>query len=520
MRSGATPPTCSVRLLARAQARSDDPEVDRLEQPLVAPAVHPFTGTFAASEHTVAFGPEVFRLVFPVHVVALALLVCVSVSVVLTLGTVPGRPLTTYVLVTTLLALGLGARIAVHRWTCQAKAQRFGAIAWTIIVACGCTADLIAYVLKPKPPCQIPSMVVYPLFSALFALINASHGMEFWHTASLAGLVLCDFIAVRTVCADSPSVDLAIVALVVTFGAGHFAQLLARHAFLRSEHLRTSRERLEYDVQRLEYRLTGSSTARFPTVGTPAESGKGRPAPDAHDQQAGERSWDQPLEPGAAGPSGLPPPTSPSTVSLISTDDFEPSYSSSALKSARSPNPAAMLTTPLFTQTRQTPPPAFSAAAAAASAQHSLFGDEEQALAGLARRWGAHMWVSVRLLFLGLAAPASAVRLLNPDVLRHIIYYVLLNSGISRAAIESKLAPWAAMLFPVLAAHRLAAPPVQRPRRTLARSLSWSYPARRSLQEHFLEVIQPRLRRSKSWPHPHAAPRHARLRLEPHARGR
>ena len=511
----------SVTLLARTQARSDDPEADSLEQPLVAPAIHPFTGTFAASEHAVVFRSKVFRLVFPLHVVALALLVCVAASVVLTLGTVSGRPLTTYLLITALLALGLGARIAVHRWNCQDKAQRFGATAWTIIVACGCTAAPIAYVLYPKPPCH-PSMDVYPLFSGLFALINASHGMEFWHTASLAGLVLCDFIAVRTVCGGSSPVDLAIVALVVTFGAGHFAQLLARHAFLQFEHLRMSRERLGYDVQRLEYRLTGSSTARFPTVGTPAESGKGRPAPDAHHQQAGERSWDQPLEPGAAGPSGLPPPTSPSITSLISSDDFEPSYSSSALKSARSPNPAAMLTTPLFTQTRQTPPPAFSAAAAAASAQHSLFGDEreEQALAGLARRWGAHMWVSVRLLFLGLAAPASAVRLLNPDVLRHIIYYVLLNSGISRAAIESKLAPWAAMLFPVLAAHRLAAPPVQRPRRTLARSLSWSYPARRSLQEHFLEVIVPRLRRSKSWPHPHAAPRHARLRLEPHARGR
>ena len=346
----------------------------------------------------------------------------------------------------------------------------------------------------------------------------ARHGVLAHGIACWAGVVRLHRRA-KTVCADSPSVDLAIVALVVTFGAGHFAQLLARHAFLQFEHLRMSRERLGYDVQRLEYRLPGSSATRLPTFATPAESGKGRPAPDAHHQQAGERSWDQPLEPGAAGPSGLPPPTSPSTVSLISTDDFEPSYVSSALKSARYPNPAAMLTTPLFTQTRQTPPPDFSAAAAA-SAQHSLFGDEEQALAGLARRWGAHMWVSVRLLFLGLAAPASAVRLLNPDVLRHIIYYVLLNSGVSRAAIESKLAPWAAMLFPVLAAHRLASPPVQRPRRTLARSLSWSYPARRSLQEHFLEVIVPRLRRSKSWPHPHAAPRHARLRLEPHARGR
>ena len=303
----ATPPTCSVTLLARTQARSDDLDADSLEQPLVAPAIHPFTGTFAASEHSVAFGSKVFdldadsleqplvapaihpftgtfaasehsvafgskvfRLVFPLHVVALALLVCVAVSVVLTLGTVPGRPLMTYLLVTTLLALGLGARIAVHRWNCQAKAQRFGATAWTIIVVCGCTADFIAYVLPPtpKPACEIPSMYVYPSFSALFALINASHGMEFWHTALLAGLVLCDFITVRTVCADSSPVNLAIVALVVTFGAGHFAQLLARHAFLQSEHIQTSRERLEYDVQRLEYRLSGSSIARFPTVAT------------------------------------------------------------------------------------------------------------------------------------------------------------------------------------------------------------------------------------------------------------
>ena len=67
-------PPRSVTLLARSQARSDDVEADGFEQPLVAPAVHPFTGTFAASEHTVAFGSKAFRLMFPLHVVALALL--------------------------------------------------------------------------------------------------------------------------------------------------------------------------------------------------------------------------------------------------------------------------------------------------------------------------------------------------------------------------------------------------------------------------------------------------------------
>ena len=69
-----SPPPLSVTLLARSQARSSEIEADRLEQPLVAPAVHPLTGTFSAFEHTAAFGPKAFRLMFPLHVVALALL--------------------------------------------------------------------------------------------------------------------------------------------------------------------------------------------------------------------------------------------------------------------------------------------------------------------------------------------------------------------------------------------------------------------------------------------------------------
>ena len=136
---------------------------------------------------------------FPLHVVALALLLGVAVSVVMTLGTVPGRPLTTYLSLTTLLAPGLGARIAVHCWNCQTRAHWFGAMAWTIAVSCGCFADFVAYGLNPNPACEVPSMGVYPLFSLLFAGINASLGMEFWHTAWLAGLVLCDFVAVRAV---------------------------------------------------------------------------------------------------------------------------------------------------------------------------------------------------------------------------------------------------------------------------------------------------------------------------------
>ena len=68
-----SPPTRSVTLLGPDQARSDDPEADSLKQP----AIHPFTGTFAASEHTIAFGSKAFRLMFPLHVFALVLLLFV-----------------------------------------------------------------------------------------------------------------------------------------------------------------------------------------------------------------------------------------------------------------------------------------------------------------------------------------------------------------------------------------------------------------------------------------------------------
>ena len=64
----------SVTLLAHNQARSDDAEANSFEEPLAAPAVHPFTGTFAASEHTVEFGSKTFRAAFPLHVFAMALL--------------------------------------------------------------------------------------------------------------------------------------------------------------------------------------------------------------------------------------------------------------------------------------------------------------------------------------------------------------------------------------------------------------------------------------------------------------
>ena len=256
-------PTRSVTLPARSQARSDESEASK--QPLVVPEIHPFTGTFAASEHTVAFGSKAFRSAFPLHVVALVFIFSNEMAIFVTSVT----PRLTWPVIPSLVfpLLTLGARIAVHRLRCESSAQRLGAAAWTLLVAGESAVDIISSVVHPNDFCEGATVsYLYPMLAILFAVVNASHGMEFWHTPSLAGLVLCDFIAVRTVCAHPTSVNLAIVALVFTYGAGHFAQLLARHAFLRSE-------RLEHDVHRLECLLTGPRGAQLPTVVVPTASG-------------------------------------------------------------------------------------------------------------------------------------------------------------------------------------------------------------------------------------------------------
>ena len=356
---GATAP-----LLARSHAQSDDAEADSFEQPLVAPAVHPFTGTFAASEHTVAFGSKAFRLAFPLHVVALVFIFSISLAIVVTSVTPrltgPEIPSLGFPL------LALGARIAVHRLRCQSSAQRLGATAWTLLVAGESAVDIISSVVKPDaflkgPFCEGATVsYLYPMLAILFGVLNASHGMEFWHTASLAGLFLCDLILVRIACADPVPVNLAIFALVVTFGAGHFAQLVARHAFLQFEHIQTSRDRLTHDFQRLEHRIFGSNGPRLPPVVTPTESSatassaapqrKASSAPEAtgggHTAlPAGQVLFEWPpphaTHPSTAGPSTAGPSTAgPSTAGpSTAADPLSASVALSASTPSYSPLP-------------------------------------------------------------------------------------------------------------------------------------------------------------------------------------
>ena len=264
--------SCSA-LFPRDHARSDDPEAEDdpdPERPPAEPPIHPFTGKFADSEHTVAYRSKVFRIMMPFHIVGIALLICTSLFVFLHDGDT--SLWATQAVITATLVLSLGARVAVHRWKDRAKAQQLGVVAWTMTTVIALSADAMPATQAADTFCRSATLPMFPLIVALAALVNATHGMEFWHTNLPVGLVLCDLATWRIVCGDLLALNLAFVLLVVVHAFCHFNTLLSRHAFLETDYLHTSRERLEYDFQRLEcgmHRLE----ARLPAGGAaPTES--------------------------------------------------------------------------------------------------------------------------------------------------------------------------------------------------------------------------------------------------------
>ena len=240
-------------LLARDRARSDALETDDGPDPVppsAEPPIHPFTGTFADSEHTVAYRSKAFRMMMPLHIVAMALMIGTMLFILASdasTGNAASDVVAANVVMTACLVLGLGARVAVHRWEDRAKAQRVGAMAWTLTIVLVVASDCMAH-----PACSsirtVPWVIGYPLF----AVVNATHGMEFWHTTSIVGLMLCDLARDRFLCGDLLALNLAILFVLVVHAFCHFQALLNRHAFLETDYLHVSRERLEYDFKRLE----------------------------------------------------------------------------------------------------------------------------------------------------------------------------------------------------------------------------------------------------------------------------
>ena len=212
-------------LFPRAHARSDDPEADDgpdTARPPAEPPIHPFTGRFADSEHTVAYRSKVFRMMMPLHVVAMALVICAGLfvlfsDVVRKRSSGDARLLAPAVVITATLVLGVGARVAVHRWKDRAKAQELGAMAWKVTIVSNVFLGIGMASMEHAHPtsfCRTSGLPVFPLIAALSALVNATHGMEFWHTTLLVGLMLCNYVAWRIACGDLLALNLAIILLV------------------------------------------------------------------------------------------------------------------------------------------------------------------------------------------------------------------------------------------------------------------------------------------------------------------
>ena len=232
-------PAPRAALLARDRARSDDLEANDGPDPVRPPAeppIHPFTGKFADPEHAVAYRSQAFRMMMPLHIVAMTLMIgamLISIASDASNGNAASEVVAADVAMTAYFVLGLGARMAVHRWEDQAKAQYAGATAWSLttvlIVATDCTA---------RPVCSSIRAGTWVIGFALFALVNATHGMEFWHTTSIVGLILCDLARTHFYCGDLLALNLAIIFVLVVHAFCHFLSLLNRHAFLATPSFR------------------------------------------------------------------------------------------------------------------------------------------------------------------------------------------------------------------------------------------------------------------------------------------
>jgi len=151
-------------------------------------------------------------------------------------------------------------------------------MAWTLTAVLGiaipdCTT---------RPACSSIRAGTWVIGYALFALINATHGMEFWHTTSLVGLVLCDLARAHFYCGDLLALNLAIIFVLFVHAFCHFQSLLDRHAFLETDYLHVSRERLEYDFKRLEAGLIRLES-RLPAVDFKPAGGSVDPTSDSSD---------------------------------------------------------------------------------------------------------------------------------------------------------------------------------------------------------------------------------------------
>ena len=222
------------RLTAREARAFDEPVTDDGPvRPPAEPAIHPFTGKFADPELAAAYRSRAFRVMMPLHIVAMVPMTCTLLFMIVSDasdGGAASEVVASYIAILVCVVLSIGARVAVHRWEDQAKAQRFGAMAWTLtvvltITGCIATAGQLCSTIRSAP---------WIVGSALFAVANASHGLEFWHTTSLVGLWLFDLAQERFFCGDLPALSYAVFTLLAVHAFCHFQALLNRHAFLET----------------------------------------------------------------------------------------------------------------------------------------------------------------------------------------------------------------------------------------------------------------------------------------------
>ena len=238
--------------LVSAPSSSAAPPLRALEEPAASSPPHRLTGAFADPAREASFGVGCFRAAYPVHA---ALMTLMLLDDALWFLPEHNAQAVGVVYVSADAAMLLG-RVALRRMNDQVAAQRVGGIAWTCYVLAACLPDDLSgwEYFKCSASSSKLSPVYYFLAAFVFAYVNSSHGLGFWHKHALwaAWLLLAITVGWMDGSCQSQSqldehtvfVSVFVCELVLGHGLCHVLELHARHAFFAAAELWEARERL------------------------------------------------------------------------------------------------------------------------------------------------------------------------------------------------------------------------------------------------------------------------------------
>ena len=218
-------------------------------------SMHPITGAFTDHTHTTDFETKAFRHMAGVHVALIGLMAVSDTFLAISTPSDATSVFTLHVVYASLDVMGLVIRAWLHRMSDFARAQHVGSVIWSTLNVMDAALYLMSFT-DPRSACEglsledTSDLLMTPLWMLVYASVNATFGLRFWHKSGLIMLCLCLWVLPGALtCHARTTSALCGGALVLGYLGTHVAEMFARHGYLYTERLKARSERLEWQHQ-------------------------------------------------------------------------------------------------------------------------------------------------------------------------------------------------------------------------------------------------------------------------------